>query len=476
MRCRSRSFGLAWCGLLVSLIALVVAIAGSKPSAAVDKWEAVVTDGGVPIDGKANGVAFRFVPNFAIRWNGVWIDQTMAPSLLGIVDAGSSTATAYFGVQEGLYGVGDLSGDGNLDDFQVLFLTVGSPVLQVAPGFENQAGWSSRRIVQPSAITSIDGSIARQYRGNGVVTSRSVTPTPGPIPHSFKPDTWGMGRYLVKPDGTMVDSGLYGDVIGAVGETPIVWMITSSLASGYALHGDIVVATTPPRVVAPPDGGPAGWGPTGTWMGTTEAIANIDANADGDRVDLALCHLEVGGFGRCLPRVVIGSPPQPTVFSLGDGSIIMRGFIGPDSGAMIPSDYLIRGLDAPVKIASGFSPRYYPGFGTQLLREEVPSNDPSLWRYRFSVIGPNGKGPVLEDFSGQINEVVALPSGRFVVNVAEPAGGNRNLRVAHLLSASTDLRIPLRWSREVTSKARFTKLSQAVRSWSPYASRASRRT
>jgi hypothetical protein len=292
MTCRSRSFGWAWCGLLVSLIAFVVAVAASTPSEAVDQWEAVVTDGGLSIDGSANGVAFRFVPDFAIRSNGVWIDQSIAPSLLGIVDAGSSTATAYFGVQEGSLGVGDLSGDGNLDDFQVQFLTVGSPVLQVAPGFENQAGWSSRRIVQPSAITSLDGSIARQYRGNGVVTSRPVTPTPGPIPHSFKTDTWGMGRYLVKPDGSIVDSGLYGDVIGAVGDTPIVWMITSSLASGYAAHGDVVIATTPPRVVAPPDGGPAGWGPTGTWIATTEAIGTTDANADGDRLDLAVCHLD----------------------------------------------------------------------------------------------------------------------------------------------------------------------------------------
>jgi hypothetical protein len=160
------------------------------------------------------------------RVNGAWTASPVKGDIVGVVDAGLPSATAYFNLRENLNDI-DFNSDGDKSDQQIRF-AVNSSALQVVPGVVTDNNWLQGIIVHASAITQFEGSVARHYKGNGVISTTPIAATAGAFRRTLDGVDVAFGRYIVKGDGTIVDSGLIGTVVGRVGQTPVVDLIVPS--------------------------------------------------------------------------------------------------------------------------------------------------------------------------------------------------------------------------------------------------------
>jgi hypothetical protein len=346
-------------GCPLVLVSLLVAgsaqLVATVPASAVTTaaWEAVpftrpeVTSGS--FSGKADGLIIGYAPDdgyhfhvIAFWSNGVMTRTPYSGTIIGIVDIGLPSATAYFEVSEGSSNL-DLNGDGDQADVQIR-MAVGSPELVVVPGA--QPNGFGTPIVSEHVITGVgylDDLV--QYRGRGQVT-RFLFSSASPFIYGgiFLVQTlWsgdhGVGRYVLKQDGTLIDSGLRGQVIGAVQDIPIVLLFPPDGATGSP---GTYLANSPPTWLG--NGGYVMEAGSTAWVISTETTGHGDLNGDGRLSPSILCRVTPAGLSGCVPDVVATAY---SVVAVGEDAVVFTGYNPTDN---VESVYYVRGTEPAIRL------------------------------------------------------------------------------------------------------------------------------
>jgi hypothetical protein len=262
-------------------------------------------------------------------------------SIIGVIDIGLPSATAYFELSESESNL-DLNGDGDHADVQIR-MAVNSPELVVVPD-ARPYGFGTP-IVSEHVITGVGPDDLVQYRGRGQVTRfpfSSAAPflyTGFFLVETFLSGDHGVGRYLLKQDGTLIDSGLRGQVMGTVGDIPIVVLFPPDGETGGR---GIYLASSPPKWLASASyvmnaGSTA-------WVTSTETTGHGDLNGDGRLSPSILCRVTAAGLSGCVPDVVATAY---STIAVGEDTVI---FTGHNSTDNVESVYYVRGTEPPVRL------------------------------------------------------------------------------------------------------------------------------
>jgi hypothetical protein len=401
-------------------------------------WEAVASEafGSISIDGTSEGLAIGNLDQFiAFRVNGVWAPSPFKGQVVGVVGAGLPGATAYVTVGEAENNT-DYNGDGDKSDFQLRY-AVGSNQLL---GTALQVG--SDGIVNKSSITYFLGrgggigtftsaTSAVQLLPNGVITTTPLTAVPVFIPGlRFLLGTdgaYGEGRYVLRTDGTVVDSGLTGTVVGLVNGIPIV-----DTAAGR------VIASTPPIPIGSSNYAQVWSTGTTAWVESNEASWHADLNADGDLLDPAVCRVTIAGLSRCLSsNLTLNS--YLTMWGLGDDAVVLRARDATTTPFPRDGFYFVRGTDPAVFIGTS-SDVWALGHNAEMVRTTY-LDGAGLERLRWIYVGPNGPSAPVADFSvgsQSRSGVITAHDNQFVMNIPEEAtdlngDGDTNDSISHLV-------------------------------------------
>ena len=346
-------------GCRLVLVSLLVAgsatLVASAPATAITTaaWEAVPFTRPERLSnsfsGKADGLIVGLAPDDGYHFHVIafWSNGVMTPTpysgnIIGIVDIGLPSATAYVEVSEGGSNL-DLNGDGDQADVQIRMAVNSSELVVVSGAQPNGFGTP---IVSEHVITGVgyqDDLV--QYRGGGQITRfpfSSAAPflyTGFFLVETFISGDHGVGRYLLKQEGTLIDSGLRGQVMGAVEGIPIV--VLFPLDGGTGSPGTYL-ATSPPKWLA---GGTTVMNAGSTaWVTSTETTGQGDLNGDGRLSPSILCRVTSAGLSGCVPDVVATS--YSTV-AVGEDTVIFTGYNPTDN---VGSVYYVRGTQPVIRL------------------------------------------------------------------------------------------------------------------------------
>jgi hypothetical protein len=425
---------------------ILAAIAPAASAAVVPAWQAVnVGPFSVQsIDGVPNGLAVGLQEDQTItfRIGGVWTNSAVKGEILGVVDKGTAAATAYVVVSEQLTNV-DLDGDSLKTKYQVR-KAVNSATLQLIPGPLVDQGWLDNIVVQPKAITSMVATAATQLKGGGSVVGSTIIPTSAAQPTYINGDDWGFGRYLIKADGTIVDSGLNGDVVGLVGTTPIV-----DLPSG-----DRVLAADTPIVIgdsvldAPPV-----WSPTVSWGLVSEYNAG-DVNGDLDETDVPLCRIVETGVSECLPDY-LELAPSPSIWPVGNDAVVFRATDTNSIGLPSPALYFFRHTSIAYEPLGGNGAVVLTGPKSALVKVEYTSGTGPRFKWiRIGLDGPEPSPVLDQSFAANATEGVSLGDNRYLIDQVEDGtdlngDGDTTDTIAQLITATS--KVNLRVTADIAS-------------------------
>jgi hypothetical protein len=431
-------------GIRLVLVSLLVA--GSAPlveaspssAAATAAWEAVPFAGPPNLvssfSGKADGLSVGYAPDDGFRhhviafWSkGVATPTPFSGRVIGVVDIGLSSATAYVEISESESNL-DLNGDGDHGDLQVR-MAMSSPELVVVPG---APPWGfGEFILSEHVITAVGPDDLVQYRGRGQITRFPFSSaTPGLYTGFFLVETlWtgdhGVGRYLLKQDGTLIDSGLRGQVMGALGDIPIVVLFARD---GETDSSGIYLATSPPKWLA----GPSYVMNAGStvWVTSTETTGHGDLNGDGRLSPSILCRVTPAGLSGCVPDVVATS--YSTV-AVGEDTVIFTGHNPTDN---VESVYYVRGTEPAIRLGGSWDWHvWYQIPNGALIRIVDATRNRVSWLHASAA----GVRTLITDQSGTDANATwnwNLGDGRFVMSIPKSGTGDRSTGSAFVAGPS----------------------------------------
>jgi hypothetical protein len=408
--------------------AMLTGVTRSASAAAAPSWQAVKVGplSVQPIDGAPNGLAVGLQQDKTItfRVGGVWTPTPLKGQILGVVDKGTAGATTYVAIID--------SGDNT--KFQIR-KAVNSSTLQLIPGPLVDQTWIDDLVIQPKAITSMVDVTATQFKGNGAVVTSAITSTPTAHRTHINGKDFGFGRYLIKADGAIVDSGLAGDVVGLVGTTPIVDLPDSNRVIAAAtpiVIGDATIDFADPIPT---------WTPTASWGWVSEIAVGSDLNDDGDDTGLPLCRIVETGISECLSED-ISIPFVPEIWPVGDNAILFTA----DTGNEL--FFFARGALAETPL-NGTKEQVLTGPKSALVKVQ---NLGLPLRFRWVRIGLDGPEttPVIDQSgAGSAIDGVSLGDNRYLVNQAEGGtdvnatdlngDGDKNDVITQLITATSKM-------------------------------------
>jgi hypothetical protein len=401
-------------------------------------WEAVPFAGPPNLvssfSGKADGLSVGYAPDDGFRnhiiafWSkGVATPTPFSGRVIGVVDIGLSSATAYVEISESESNL-DLNGDGDHGDLQVR-MAMSSPELVVVPG---APPWGfGEFILSEHVITAVGPDDLVQYRGRGQIT-RFPFSSAAPFLYTgfFLVETlWsgdhGVGRYLLKQDGTLIDTGLRGQVMGTVEGIPVVVLFPLDGETGSP---GIYLATSPPKWLAAASyvmnaGSTA-------WVTSTETTGHGDLNGDGRLSPTILCRVTAAGLAGCVPDVVART--YSTV-AVGEDTVIFTGYNPADN---VESVYYERGTEPVIRLGSSWDWHvWYHIPNGALIRIVDASRNRVSWLHASAA----GVRTLITDQSGTDANATLnwnLGDGRFVMSIPKSGTGDRSTGSAFVAGPS----------------------------------------